>query len=114
MGDSDLQSEGGAILASLRMQAAEGAIRLILHAQQELVDDCFALDYIVQALSDAVLLEHYAEHRRGPCCLVFGSARDGRPMHVVCTTAREVAIIITVYEPKPPKWKSPLTRGTVS
>ena len=37
-------------------------------------------------------------------------ANDERPLHVVCTTVRRPLIIITVYEPKPPKWTTPETR----
>jgi hypothetical protein len=31
-------------------------------------------------------------------------------VHVVCTTARPVLIIITVYEPRLPKWLTPTNR----
>jgi hypothetical protein len=30
---------------------------------------------------------------------------------VVCTTGLEVIVVITVYEPKPPKWATPFQRG---
>ena len=46
----------------------------------------------------------------GPCCLLNGQTRQGPPLHIVCTTACEMVILITVYEPKPPKWISPTQR----
>ena len=55
--------------------------------------------------------ENYATHRRGACCLVGGTTRAGRPLHIVCTTAQPVLVIITVYEPKPPKWITPIQRS---
>lgn len=32
-------------------------------------------------------------------------------LHVVSTTAQPVLVIITVYEPKPPKWVTPTQRS---
>ena len=48
----------------------------------------------------------------GSCCLLGGRTREGRPLHIVCTTSHPLAIIITVYEPKPPKWATPNERGS--
>jgi hypothetical protein len=55
-------------------------------------------------------LENYAEHKSGPCCLIYGRTLQGRPLHVVCTTAQPLLIFITVYEHLPPKWVSPTQR----
>jgi hypothetical protein len=55
-------------------------------------------------------LEHYPEHRRGACCLVNGSTEEGRPLHVVCTTGQPLLILITVYEPRSPRWLTPRER----
>jgi len=65
----------------------------------------------MDAIATAQLLENYAEHRRGPCCLLAGQTREGRNLHVVCTTAQLTLVVITVYEPKPPKWVTPTRRG---
>ncbi len=48
--------------------------------------------------------------RRGACSLVSGLSQEGRPLHIVCTTAQPLLILITVYEPKPPKWVTPRKR----
>lgn len=37
---------------------------------------------------------------------------NGRTLHVVCTINRSPLLIITVYEPKPPKWITPTRRST--
>ena len=63
----------------------------------------------IEIVSEA--LEHYPEHRRGPCCLVCGYTVEKRPLHVVCTTEQPLLILITAYEPKPPKWETPTLRG---
>lgn len=94
----------------IRDQAVADNIRVTQHAQQEMVEEDIALAEVSEAIIAGQILENYPEHRRGSCCLLYGITRGGRPLHVVCTTARPVLIIITVYEPKPPKWITPTRR----
>ena len=98
------------IVTRLREQAARDAIKITIHGYQEMVNDAVSMDDLRGVLMNATVLENYPEHKRGPCCLVCGRA-GARYIHVVCTTSHEVAIIITVYEPKPPKWPTPFERG---
>ena len=100
-----------AILEQIRVQAAAENIRITQHAQQEMVEEDIALDEVLQVIATGQILENYPEHRRGACCLLNGMTRQSRPLHIVCTTAQPVLIIITVYEPKPPKWVTPTQRG---
>ena len=79
-----------------------------------MVEEDISLDQLRQALVTGRILENYPEHRRGPCCLVSGNTLAGRPLHVVCTTAQPALIIITTYEPKPPKWPTPTQRGRIA
>ena len=64
----------------------------------------------LESIRSGQILENYPEHRRGPCCLLLGYTGDQRPLHVVSTTAQPVLVLITVYEPKPPKWVTPTQR----
>jgi len=109
MGESDV-SNLEAILKQVRAQAATENIRVTQHAQQEMVEENITLDEVLQAIATAQILENYPEHKRGPCCLLNGVTDNGRPVHIVCTTAQPVLIIITVYEPKLPKWVTPTQR----
>lgn len=84
---------------------------LTLHARREMADESVNTRELSEAVSTATLLEDYPEHRRGPCCLLCGTTQNGRPLHIVCTTQLEPLVVITVYEPKPPKWMTPLRRG---
>jgi len=97
-------------LERIRDQASAENVRITLHAHQEMVEEEIALDDVFEALESSSILEDYREHRRGPCCLIGGFTHNGRPIHVVCTTGREELIIITVYEPRPPKWATPTQR----
>lgn len=99
------------ILNRLRAQARAEKIRVTQHAQQEMIEDGFVLDDVLAAIETGEIIENYPEHRRGACCLLNGVTVHARNVHVVCTTTRPVLIIITVYEPEPPKWVTPTQRG---
>ena len=98
-------------LDRIRSQARKGEIRITAHAHQEMVEENITTDELLQALEKGKVLENYPEHRRGACCLLSGFTAFKRPIHVVCTTGRELLIVITAYEPRPPKWRTPTVRG---
>lgn len=102
--------DSDAIIERLREQVSLGKIRVSRHAHEEMVEEDISYDQVCEALSSGSVIENYSEHQRGSCCLVCGQAVSGRYLHVVCTTSLEVAIIITVYEPKLPKWVTPFQR----
>lgn len=98
------------VLKRIRAQANVENIRVTQHAQQEMAEENIMLNDVLEAIATGQILENYPEHRRGACCLLNGLTQNGRPLHIVCTTARPILIIITVYEPKPPKWITPIQR----
>lgn len=69
---------------------------------------------LLSALDSAVPVEDYPDAERGACCLVYGATPAGRPMHVVCAVPADEVIVVTVYEPKPPKWITPTRRAPKS
>ena len=75
-----------------------------------MAEEDITLDQVLQAVDNAQILENYPEHQRGACCLLSGVTGAQRPVHIVCTTAQPVLIIITVYEPKLSKWVTPTER----
>ena len=99
------------VLERIRTQAKERNIYFTPHADQEMFEEIISTEEILDAIPTGQILENYPEHRRGSCCLLCCFTRHDRPIHVVCTTARPVLIIITVYEPKLPKWITPTQRG---
>ena len=109
MGEKDPSDVRG-VLQRVQEQAQAGEYRVTVHANQEMWDEDIFLSEVLETIAAAHVLENYPQHRRGPCCLLNGRTRQGRPLHVVCTTACEMLILITVYEPKPPKWISPTQR----
>ena len=98
-------------LEQIRHQAETENVRITQHAHREMVDEEISLNELLEAIVSGQILENYPEHRRGACCLVNGTTDEGRPLHIVCTTALPVLIIITGYEPKAPKWLTPMARN---
>jgi len=98
------------VLEQIRAQADIENTRITQHAQQEMTEENITLDEVLEAIDTGQVLENYPEHRRGACCLINGVTKKDRPLHIVCTTAQPVLIIITVYEPKQPKWITPTLR----
>ena len=99
-----------ALLTQIQAQAAREDLRITVHAHAAMRDEAITLDEVLAAIATGQILEHYPEHRRGACCLLGGQTATGRALHVVCTTAQPVLVLITVYEPLPPKWITPTQR----
>lgn len=99
------------ITARIQTQAGEEKFRVTQHAQQEMVEEDILLSDVLEAIASGRILENYPKHKRGACCLLYGRTDGGRPLHIVCTTARSILILITVYEPKEPKWLTPTRRS---
>ncbi|MEO5328965.1 MAG: DUF4258 domain-containing protein [Magnetococcus sp. THC-1_WYH] len=81
------------------------------HGDQERRNDTLSLEEVEQAILNGRMLEQYADTGRGASCLVVGFTYGGKPLHVVCGKLDNRMIIITVYIPTPPKFKTPFERG---
>jgi hypothetical protein len=49
-------------------QVRSDRVRITQHASEEMVEENFTLDNVYEAISGAIVLEDYPEHRRGACC----------------------------------------------
>ena len=101
------------MLAQIQKQAAAEMVRVTQHAQKEMDEEEITLDEVLAAIANGQILEDYAEHKRGSCCLLYGRTKQERHLHIVCTTSQPLLVIITVYSPTLPKWISPTRRRTI-
>ncbi|KKK59461.1 hypothetical protein LCGC14_3034140, partial [marine sediment metagenome] len=53
------------------------------------------------------------DDKRGHSCLVWGKTGEGRDLHLVCGFAGETVWVITIYEPHPEKWETPIKRRVI-
>ena len=100
-----------AILELLKEAVYRQQIKISLHAVEEALMEHITRAEIEAALISAQLLEDYPDWWLGPSCLVYGQAQTGRDLHIVASYSGLPIAIITVYEPRAPKWRSPTVRG---
>jgi hypothetical protein len=98
------------IVGRIRRAFERDDVDLSIHARQEMAAEGISVEELADAIATAELLEDDPDHRRGPCCLLVGTTRTGRYVHVVCTTDLPGVVVITMYEPKPPRWPTPRER----
>ena len=82
-----------------------------MHGDQERMNDNLTISDVEEAILSGRILENYPEDKRGESCLVVGFSNSGIPVHIVCGERDDKMVIITVYIPKPPKFKTPYERG---
>ncbi len=81
------------------------------NADEERRNEGLSIAEVEQALLNGRILEDYPQDPRGPSCLVYGDA-GGQPIHVVCGRNRSGwLVLIIVYVPTMPKWKSQTERS---
>ncbi|MCC6444429.1 MAG: DUF4258 domain-containing protein [Armatimonadetes bacterium] len=108
--ETDVKEYLARVVNLIQMQAFSDNMRITRHAYEEMAEEPISLNDLLAAVSTAAVLENYPDHRRGPCCLLYGRTDTNQDLHIVCTTASPILIIITVYVPQPPKWVSATQR----
>ncbi len=81
------------------------------HGDQERQNDNLTIAEVEEALLGGRILEQYEDSGRGESCLVAGFTEAGKPIHIVCGRRGGWLVIITVYIPRPPKFKTLYERG---
>ena len=103
--------DAASILALFKRAVREGQLKISLHAAEEALAECITRPEIEEAMLNAQLLEDYPDWWLGPSCLIYGRTERGRDLHIVASYSGLPVTIITVYEPRPPKWITPTLRG---
>ena len=100
-----------AILGLFKRAVIEHQIKISLHATEEALAEEITRSEIEAAMLNAQVLEDYPDWWLGPSCLISGRTDAGRDLHIVASYSGLPVMIITVYEPRPPKWITPTKRG---
>ncbi len=93
------------LLEEIRAKVKDRDYRFTLHAGDRMIERHIAVREVEEVLlsGSAELIEDYPDDPRSPSCLILGITRSGRPLHMQCTYAPNVAVI-TAYEPKAAEW----------
>jgi hypothetical protein len=98
----------------IREQAIAGRFYFSRHGDAERQNDNLTIAEVLEALMRGVVLENYPDTGRGESCLVAGFTAAGKPVHLVCGRRGNDLVLITVYIPQPPKFKTPYERGATT
>lgn len=81
------------------------------HGDDERQNDNLFISEIEEAIISGRIIENYPDTGRGISCLIAGFSNNGKPIHIVCGVRKDQVVIVTVYIPKPPKFKNIYERG---
>lgn len=82
-----------------------------LHGDCERQNDNLTITEIKDAIISGKIIEQYSDTGRGESCLIAGFTEEGKPIHTVCGMRGDWLVIVTVYIPRPPKFRTPYERG---
>ena len=93
------------LIDELRSKISQNAFEFSKHA----VDQTILREISVQEIRDAInsgeVIEDYPDDKYGPSCLIYGTTKNGRPIHIQCSyPSRLLVKVVTVYEPDPDRW----------
>lgn len=80
--------------------------RISEHADEEAYNDGLTFDEIYASVRAGEIIEQYSDDKPYPSCLVYGSNKNGEPIHSVWAYNSETkaSVLITVYRPDPERW----------
>jgi hypothetical protein len=99
------------VLNLFKQAVQEHQIMISLHVAEEALAENITRPEIDAVMLAAQVLEDYPDWWLGPSCLIYGRTLVGRDLHMVVSYSGLPITIITVYEPRPPKWITPTLRG---
>jgi len=95
----------------IQERVKKGAYYFSKHGDQERQNDNLTVGDVEEALTTGRILEQYEDTGRGESCLVAGFTEEGKPVHAVCGMRGDWLAVITVYVPRPPRFKTPHERS---
>lgn len=75
------------------------------HADEQMLERSITRSEVDDVLLHGEMIEHYPNRPHGEECLVAGTTKASRVLHVACAIEYRV-IITTVYVPDPSEWES--------
>lgn len=94
----------------IRAGVREGRYRFTIHGFERCVERGISPEEAKEALLSGEVIETYPEDKYGPSCLICGTARKGKILHIQCSI--DPIWIITAYDPtlNPDEWKDNFKR----
>ena len=102
-------------LKSIQNSLRENRVIYSSHAREEMLNEPFGRIYdkeIEGAIINGKIIEQYPKDRPYPSCLISGSTKAERVLHIVVAhnSADNISIVITAYQPNPEFWSQDYSR----
>lgn len=94
---------------NIREKIHSNDYEISLHALEKSFERRIWKDDIEHAIMNGEIIEDYKEDKPFPSCLIYGTTKDMRHIHIVCAYP-PVVRIITVYLPDKDRWINYKTR----
>ena len=93
------------MIEQLRQKISRGQIEYSLHAVRQMVERNITPGEVAQTVLAGEVIEDYPDDKYGPSCLVCGTTKSSRVLHIQCThPSRPLVKVVTAYEPDPAEW----------
>ena len=98
------------MIEDIKRRVEAGDYRLTIHAFERCVERVISPNELNDVILSGEIIETYAEDNYGPSCLIYGTTKTGKILHVQCS--KEPVWIITAYDPtlKPEEWDASFKR----
>jgi hypothetical protein len=93
------------VIEDIQKRVSEGAYRFTMHAFERCVERNISPQEVKSAILSGEIIEDYPEDKYGHSCLIYGTAGNGKILHVQCSL--DPVWIITAYDPtlEPGQWE---------
>jgi len=94
----------------IKRKVEAGDYRLTVHGFERCVERGISPDELKDVILSGEIIENYPEDKYGPSCLINGTTKTEKILHVQCSI--EPVWIITAYDPtlKPQEWDASFKR----
>lgn len=93
------------MIQAIREKVVAGLYEFSKHAVDQSILRNVTLQELREAIADGEIIEDYPDDKYGPSCLVLGSTKAGRALHIQCSyPSRPLIKLVTLYEPDPNLW----------
>ena len=93
-------------ILELRKLCTPQNIRITLHAAKRLEQRGIFLSDVIACIMNGEIIEQYPDDYPYPSCLILGSSRGNKFLHVVIGHHETELFLITAYFPSCDKWKN--------
>jgi hypothetical protein len=98
-------------IEEIRQKIADEQFEFSKHAVDQSISRNILVREVREAIANGRIIEDYPDDKYGASCLIIGSTKDERPIHIHCSYPSRLLIkIITLYEPSLQRWNDDFTQ----